>query len=85
MCVRFEAFTPRTAHELTHPSCIGHALKTCANELSPIAQGLKACADHVAPIAHPQPNELVRVARWAHPGQTCADRYLTIAKHVQLV
>ena len=31
-------FTPRTAHELAHLSCIAQAWKTCADELSPIAQ-----------------------------------------------
>ena len=71
-------------HELAHASLIAHdiktcadelssiaivqALKTCANEISPVAQALKTCGDHVAPIVHPGPNELAHVARIAHPG-----------------
>ena len=34
----FTFFTPRTNHELAHLSCIAQALKTCADELPPIAQ-----------------------------------------------
>ena len=30
--------TPRTAHDLAHPSCIAQAFKTCADELPPTAQ-----------------------------------------------
>ena len=87
-CPTMNLSTPRTAHDLAHPSCIAHALKTCAHALSRISQALKTCEDNVAFIAHPGPNAIaVPVARIVYPGQTCADELsmiATIPNHVQM-
>ena len=76
--------TPRTAHELAHPSCIAQTLKTCADRVAPIAQALKTCADHAAPVAHSGTNELAHVARIAHLGAICADELSCIAQALKI-
>ena len=54
------------------------AFKTCADELSPIAQAGEnmylVCVAHVAPLALSGPDELAHVAPLAHPRQICVDR-----------
>ena len=72
-------FTPRTAHDLAHLSCIAQAFETCADKLLQLNPG-KTCVAHVAPIAHSGPNELARLAPIAHPGKMWADELSSIAQ-----